>query len=297
MNEPQSPQIVVQLHGGLGNQMFQAAAGLALATRLGGRLAFDLSRFRQKSLRAYALGQLPIAADAGAVPRPGLADRLKAKAGKLVGGSGIKRPAGWRGGVHVEGEFHYEERFAALTGDTLLAGFFQSPRYFAGAESRIRAAFDAAPVLSRATAALADDLAGEDSVAVHIRRGDYAGNEEAGRVHSLLEDAYYEHALGLVRRAVPQARVKVFSDDPAAAVQKALAWQAQAVAGTSALEDLWLMSRCRHHVIANSSFSWWSAWLDERPGGLIIAPRQWFSREKQLTTHVGDLFPDGWILL
>ena len=69
------------------------------------------------------------------------------------------------------------------------------------------------------------------------------------------------------------------------------------MAGASALEDLWLMSRCRHHIIANSSFSWWSAWLDERPGGLTIAPRQWFSREKQLTTYVGDLFPDGWILL
>jgi len=292
-----SPQILAQLHGGLGNQMFQAAAGIALATRLGGTLAFDLSRFRDKGLRAYALGPLPIGATIHEAGKPGQAARLRAKAKKFFGGVGIRRPRGWRGRIYAERHYHYDPAFAAINDSTLIAGFFQSPRYFAGAESRIRAAFDAAPVLSRATAALGDDLAGEDSVAVHIRRGDYAGNEEAGRVHSLLEDAYYEHALGLVRRAVPQARVKVFSDDPAAAVQKALAWQAQAVAGTSALEDLWLMSRCRHHVIANSSFSWWSAWLDERPGGLIIAPRQWFSREKQLTTHVGDLFPDGWILL
>lgn len=297
MSEPQGPQIVVQLHGGLGNQMFQAAAGLALATRLDGRLVFDLSRFRKKSLRAYALDPLPIAAAAEVATRPGLFDRLTAKAGKLVGGSGIKRPAGWRGAVHVEGQFPYEERFAALTGDTLLAGFFQSPRYFAGAEGRIRAAFDAAAAVSPAATRTAEMLAGEESVALHLRRGDYAGEGGAGRVHTVLEDAYYEHCLNLIRRAVPQARLKVFSDDPAVAAQKARAWQGEAVAGASALEDLWLMSRCRHHIIANSSFSWWSAWLDERPGGLTIAPRQWFSREKQLTTYVGDLFPDGWILL
>ena len=297
MSTPAGPQILVQLHGGLGNQMFQAAAGLALANRLDGGLAFDLSRFRRESLRAYALGPLPIAQAAGEAGRPGLAERLRAKAGKLVGGSGIKRPAGWRGAVHVEGSFHYDPRFASLGDDTLLAGFFQSPRYFAGAEDRVRAAFDARCALSASAAVQAQSLVEQESVAVHIRRGDYAGDAEAGRVHSVLDDAYYERALNLVRRIAPQVRIKVFSDDPAIAAQKAQAWQGEVVAGSSALEDLWLMSRCRHHIIANSSFSWWSAWLDERASGLIIAPRNWFSREKQLTTYVGDLFPDGWILL
>ena len=292
-----SPQVLVQLHGGLGNQMFQAAAGIALAARLGGALSFDLSRFRDKGLRAYALGQLPVEATIYEAGRTAPIARLRAKASKLFGGAGIKRPRGWQGRIHAEPHYHYDPAFAAITGSTLLAGFFQSPRYFAGFEPKIRAAFDAAAAMSPPALATAALLAGDDSVALHIRRGDYANDARARAVHGTLADAYYERALALVRQAVPSARVFVFSDDPAVAAEKAQAWHGTCVAGASALEDLWLMSRCRHHIIANSSFSWWSAWLDDRPSGLVVAPRHWLSREKQITTHVGDLFPEGWILL
>jgi hypothetical protein len=292
-----SPQILAQLHGGLGNQMFQAAAGIALATRLGGTLSFDLSRFRDKGLRAYALGPLPIGATIHEAGKPGQAARLRAKAEKFFGGVGIRRPRGWRGRIYAERHYHYDPAFAAINDSTLIAGFFQSPLYFAGYETQIRAAFDAVPAMSAPARASAATLAGEDSVALHIRRGDFASDARARAVHGMLADGYYERALALVRKAVPEARLFVFSDDPAVAAEKAQAWRGTVMTGTSALEDLWLMSRCRHHIIANSSFSWWSAWLDERPSGLTIAPRQWMARDKQITTYVGDLFPEGWILL
>jgi hypothetical protein len=291
------PRILVQLHGGLGNQMFQAAAGIALATRLGGALAFDLSRFRDKALRSYALGAFPIKAAIHEAGKPGQLARLSAKTQKLFGGAGIKRPRAWQGRIYTERHFHYDPAFAALGGNTLLAGFFQSPRYFAGYEHQIRAAFDATAAMSGQALSTAAALAGDDSVALHIRRGDYAGDAKARAVHGMLADAYYERALALIRRAVPDARLSIFSDDPAVAAEKAEAWHGTVVSGASALEDLWLMSRCRHHIIANSSFSWWSAWLDDRPSGLTIAPRQWLSREKQLATYLGDLIPEAWILL
>lgn len=297
MTETRRPHILVQLHGGLGNQLFQAAAGLALAERLGGRVGFDISRFRDKGLRGFALAALPTGAEVVAGGRPGLAARLLAKAGKLGGGAGIKRPAGFRGGIFVERQFHFDERFEAIAGDTLIAGFFQSPRYFVPAETRIRAAFDAGGAMSPTALRLGDGLDATETVAVHIRRGDYAGDEKARAVHGVLGDDYYERALALIRRAVPGARIKVFSDDAGVAGERAAAWGGEAVAGVSALEDLWLMSRCRHHVIANSSFSWWSAWLDRREDGLRIAPRQWFARDKLIATYTGDLFPEGWILV
>jgi Glycosyl transferase family 11 len=290
------PRVLVQLHGGLGNQLFQTAAGIALTARLGGTLSFDLSRFRDKGLRAYALGALPIPATIHQ-GGPGQIARFSAKARKLFGGSGIKRPTGWLGRVYVEPHYHYDPAFAALEGDLLLAGFFQSPRYFAGFEPQVRAAFDATAAVSDQARRSATTLAGEESIALHVRRGDYASNARARAAHGMLEDDYYERALALVRRAVPYARLFIFSDDAAVAAEKACAWDGTATAGASALEDLWLMSRCRHHIIANSSFSWWSAWLGSYPAGLTVAPRHWLAREKLLTTYIGDLFPPGWVLV
>lgn len=251
--------VLVQLHGGLGNQLFQAAAGLALADRLAAELAVDLSRFRDRSLRAYALSDLPIGARIWPGERAGIVERLH--------------------------------------GDVMIGGFFQSPRCFAGQEALIRARFDASSGMDTMARARAARVSGDDSVALDIRRGDYASDPKAAAVHGVLDDDYYTRVLAHVRAKVGSIRLFVFSDDAAQARDRAARWGGEAMAGASALEDLWLMSQCRHHIIANSSFSWWSAWLDGRAGGERVAPVRWFVPGHAATKRTDDLFPTDWVRL
>ena len=117
----------------------------------------------------------------------------------------------------------------------------------------------------------------------------------AAAVHGALEEDYYLRALSHVRAQAPDARVFVFSDDPAYAASCAARWGGEPMGGASALDDLWLMSLCRRHVIANSSFSWWSAFLDARPDAMVIAPVQWFAPAMLAKTRVEDVFPRHWL--
>lgn len=285
--------IAVQLLGGLGNQMFQAAAGYALARRHNARIIFDLSRYREKGLRAYALAPFALEADLRAEPET-WPQRLKQAlrlAPKHV-------PAWWYGAVHREAGYAFDPAFRKLGDDTLIAGYFQSPRYFEPYTEEIALRFSAEKLASPEAKAMAARLEGEESVAIHVRRGDYAADPRAGRVHGTLPDEYYENAADHIADRIPGARYFLFSDDPKAAAELAARLpRAEAMQGQSAGDDLFLMSRARHHVVANSSFSWWSAWLDRRPGGIRIAPEAWFTPEAAETRPTDDLIPREWVRL
>lgn len=133
-------------------------------------------------------------------------------------------------------------------------------------------------------------------VAVHIRLGDYELIHHAtqnGRVSQVLPPDYYERALALVRSELPGAALVVFSDEPEKARQRlSAAGECLFVeAGNADYEDLHLMSLCHHQVIANSSFSWWAAWLNQRPGRKVFAPRHWGNTPE---SYFPDLFPPDW---
>lgn len=288
-------QVAVQLHGGLGNQMFQVAAGLALAGRLGASLLFDTSRFRDKGLRAYALA--PFALDAILRHEPPTAlGNLRRAILKPFGKARALRPGYWQGAVYREPHFHFDPIFDGISDDVMIAGYFQSPRYFAGFEREIALALAPEKLASNAALHLAEQLIGETSVAIHLRRGDFAADPRAAAVHGVLDWGYYDRAVAHVRAGQPEARFFVFSDNAEAAAEGAARWpNAEPMAGTSAGDDLFLMSRARHHIIANSSFSWWSNWLDRREGGIRIAPAQWFAPGNPQDTR--DLCPPDWLRL
>jgi len=287
------PEVAVQLHGGLGNQMFQAAAGLALTRRHGARLVFDLSRFRANGLRSFALQPFGLEAEIRAGGQ-GLGGRIRA----AVGLRPRHQPDWWRGPFHREPGFAYDPAFEALQPPVMISGYFQSPRYFSAFGPEIARLFSLEKLASDEALEQADELAGEDSVALHIRRGDYVHDRNAAAVHGILPENYYREAIRFVREQVPQARFFIASDDASTATNHAaLVHGAKVLRGKSAGDDLFLMSRCRHHIIANSSFSWWSAWLDQRPGGLRIAPHAWFTPEALKTRPIDDLIPAGWVRL
>ena len=135
-----------------------------------------------------------------------------------------------------------------------------------------------------------------NSVSVHVRRGDYA---EAGNVsiHGLCGKDYYASAFALLEERIPHFRVFVFPDMPHDLEGFFETRDATFVRDTSRDVDMFLMSCCRHHIIANSTFSWWAAWLGSYPETITIAPKQWLAPEKQARTSLGSLFPKEWILL
>ena len=281
--------VLVQLHGGLGNQMFQAAAGIALSRRLGLPLAFDLSRFRGKAHKAYALSPFEIRAEIRQPAPPSFLTRAGRAWRRAFSKPLSHVPVDWQGAVYREPHFHYDPCFEALAGPVLLQGYFQSPRYFAGHEHAIRKAFDASKAVSQKAHALARSIAGQSSLAVHVRRGDMAGDPKMAAVHGTLGHEYYDAAVERVRETDRHVRIFLFSDDAGEAERYAKRYGGKALRGESALDDLWLMCQCTHHVIANSSFSWWSAFLDPREGGLRIAPKLWFAPGEIQNVIVSDL--------
>jgi hypothetical protein len=132
---------------------------------------------------------------------------------------------------------------------------------------------------------------------LHVRRGDFVSLNSAARVHGLCSVDYYARAINLVRSRCPGCHFLVFSDDPQwARAELPLDPSAVFVTGNAERpeQDLILMSACGHHIIANSSFSWWGAWLAASQAKVVIAPKQWFLNAPRDTS---DLIPDGWIRL
>jgi hypothetical protein len=283
----------VRLVGGLGNQMFGAAAALAVAAREDSFVNFDVSELSGSSKwgRRYELA--PFGLNASIRPEP-----VHRSITTLLNRRRRDVPFDWRGKIWRERHFHYDSSFESACGDVYLIGYFQSPKYFSPIAAQIREAFSRPKLLSEAGKVVVELARGEDSVAVHVRRGDYVQNPKATAHHGILGGDYYQRAIDLISRVVGRPRLFVVSDEPEAARSLLSTYpNAQFVSGTTMIDDMLLISSCRHRIIANSSFGWWGAWLDARLDGITIAPRAWFSREQMTRTYTGDLLPESWLLM
>jgi hypothetical protein len=295
MNSPRHRKRVrVELLGGLGNQLFQAAAGYTLAKRLGATLEFDVSRFRGGA-RSFALSGL---AHGGLlVPPSGFVAKSLSRVARGILPASQRRPPGWWGNVFREASYAYDERFESLIGNVCLVGYFQSYRYTLPFLPELREAFDLKAIASERALSWSDRLLG-NSLSVHVRRGDFGSNSTFNNVHGMLPTSYYKRSLDLMIRSRSPDKIFIFSDDVEAARKIVpTEFDVDFIQGLSAVDDLFLMSRARHHIIANSTFSWWGAWLQPQPDALTIAPRAWLSAGNLKKNYIGDLYPDGWILI
>jgi hypothetical protein len=293
--------LVVNLIGGLGNQMFQYAAGRALALRHGVPLKLDISDFDRFPPRKYLLDNFRVDANIASARVLGRFDkdpkRWRATARRLRARLGGREGA--TGRTVVERGFPWQEIPFDPAVDTCLLGYWQSERYFLPQSELIRREFThKAPPDARAQRLL-DEIDRHPAVSLHVRRGDYVSNPVVQKRHGLCSPAYYTAAVARILALEPGARFYLFSDD--------LDWVRSNLPIPAPVEyvdlngpdqpheDLRLMSRCRHHIIANSSLSWWGAWLNPRPGKVVIAPRQWFTPESKRDAR--DIVPPTWIRL
>ena len=291
--------IVVPIMGGLGNQMFQYAFGRAMTTELDRRLILDVTMMptgRPPHLRDYELPRLPIAPSTRAVgaPDPDAAVLTsRPRIGRLVralrrrtGRSFVREP---EEGTLLRPE-DVPHRLAVCF------GYWQSHQYFARIASEVRRELMPRVDTTGPVARLLDEVEGTEPIAVHVRRGDYATDAKISSIHGLQGADYYRDAVTSIVRAVngPVTAV-VLSDDPTWAAENLRldvpAVHAEAAAPLTTIDSLALMSRCAHHVIANSSFSWWGAWLAEHDGQQVVRPRRWFATRK-VDEHAR--FPAHW---
>ncbi|UWR58135.1 alpha-1,2-fucosyltransferase [Phaeobacter inhibens] len=280
--------IITRLHGRLGNQMFQYAAGRALADRLGVSLALDS---RGAELRGEGVLTRVFDLD---LATPDILPPLRQRA-----------PLGyalWRGlGQHLgtgpklrrEVGLGYNPDFVDWSDNSYLHGYWQSERYFAQSAERIRRDFTFPEYSNQQNAEMAARIGETNAISLHVRRGDYL----TLAAHVLCDQAYYEAALAQVLDGLKgQPTVYVFSDDPQWAKENLPLPCDKVVVDFNGAdtdyEDMRLMSLCKHNIIGNSSFSWWAAWLNQTPDRRVAGPAKWFGDPK---LNNPDILPPGWL--
>ena len=295
------PNVTVGLNGGMGNQMFQYAAALGLAVRQDRDLKISLSLFTPLKGRFYQLRFLKIPQDFSSKGPPLFARvRLKFVIRIIYK---IKREMMIQlHGIYRDPHFHFDPAFFNLSGSNIIiTGCFQSPRYFAGVESLLRERFQLTSPFTPTAADWAAKIAQSPcAVSVHLRRGDYCDSKNS-TIHHLLDRGYYDRAMALMQDLVgDKAEFFFFSDDPDFVTDTFADLSRIHIVRsdpTAPWEDLFLMAKCRHNIIANSSYSWWGAWLNAAKNKRVIAPAQWFTSDYLATCNVVDLYPEDWILL
>lgn len=287
--------VITNLIGGLGNQLFQYALGRALSLSNDAPLKLDISGFESYKLRRYSLSHFNVVAETATAEelersRRAGASRLFRLASRL----GVL-PDSLRFNTVVERGFQFQPEVLGVRGNVYLDGYWQSEKYFKHIEDVIRTDFTLRSEPDPVGAKLSEVIASSNSVSIHVRRGDYATNPEITKIHGLCSPEYYRAAIDELTKTVTAPHFFVFSDDPDWCRENLRTQHAVTfVSDNKSLKDyeeLWLMSLCKHHVIANSSFSWWGAWLGRHPGKMVFAPEPWFQTRERDTR---DLIPEGW---
>lgn len=274
--------IRIVLLGRTGNNLFQYALGRVLAEKHGVPLVLDASWFNAAGWGEVShFLKLPIKA------RVSRRMHLPARALRKITGKHRWQYGGFPFLSEKPGDHSFEPAFLDAPADCALFGYFQSWRYFASIEDDLRAELlhlleegcgrTARATVARAARPQLSEIPAPASVAVHVRRGDFLDHPAM----CVCDEAYYHHAMAEMRKRVSSPGFFIFSDDPG--------WCRDTFAGDditivdsgrhawNPLHDLWMMSRASHHIIANSSYSWWAAWIGKKPGQQVILPPRWFN--------------------
>ncbi len=272
------------LSGGLGNQMFQFSIGYRLALKQNSTLILDLSELERDNKRTYSLSNFPV--------NVRLVKKNILETGwffKLLNGI----PKNW---IEIEEkkEFNFDATVLNLKDNVRLKGYWQNPEYFDSIKEDLFKIFK--PInTSSIDSTLLEEIQKNSSISIHIRRGDYANDYITNQVHGLLPMSYYQSAIELIesRTGLDNLEIFVFSDDINWCKENfKLRSNIRFIENLDADIELHLMSLCHFNVIANSSFSWWGAYLNQNTDKLVVAPKQWFNKEIHDTSN---LTPKDWI--
>jgi hypothetical protein len=291
--------VVCAVLGGIGNQMFQFAAAKALARIHSAELCLDLRGFERYALHnGYELGRV-FGVDIGEAT----SEQLRADLGLFTTPLALKllkrpmfsalRPKG----LAIEPTFQYWEGLREMALPLYMMGYWQSDKYFSEIAPSIRDTFRFRPPLSALNSDIAEEIRSCSSVAIHVRRGDYVSHKKTSQIMSLCSMDYYNRAIRHIEASVEKPIFYIFSDDPDWAATNFAFLDRKTVIShnesDSSYVDMQLMSCCKHQIIANSTFSWWGAWLNEYPKKQVLAPARWFAAQSEPE----DIYPKSWLVL
>ena len=270
--------IITKLIGGLGNQMFQYACGSSLADRFNAELKLDITGYETQvkliTPRQYELGEFNITEN--------FATQEEIISKKLF----------------KEKHFHFDSEVLNLPDETYLNGYWQCEKYFKNIEKALRKEFTLKFSPDAKNIAFLEQIKTVNSVGLHVRRGDYANNEKTNSFHGLCSLDYYKQAIDYISENTKNPHFFLFSDDIDWVKENLISnYPMTMVDCNNSLQghfDLSLMKNCKHNIIANSSLSWWGAWLNENSNKIVIAPKKWFN---DIEINTDDLIPDRWIRL
>ena len=266
--------ILVKILGGLGNQMFQYAYAKALEMK-GFDVRLDLSGFKKYHLHGgYQLDKYQI--------------NIQNAKTSVILFSKINRLR-----MIKEKNLMFDLKLLSLKGNEYVKGYFQTEKYF----SEIREVLLQEFTINRSIATSTENYTkqitnAKVSCSIHIRRGDYVSNKKSNNIHGTCSLEYYKKAITLIEDKYKNVTFFIFSDD--------ISWTKENLILKNAVyinhkclphEDIYLMSLCCHNITANSSFSWWGAWLNNNTHKTIIAPKKWFIDKKS------EITCENWIKL
>ncbi len=286
--------IIVKISGGIGNQMFQYAIGKHLAIKYNTRLKLDLRFFQKQTLRNFDLNVFPIKEEIISTkeldlyfPDPSF-NRFKNYWKRI-----IKKRYGYK--MILEKKFNFQPEILSAGKNVYLDGYWQSEKYFEAVGPEIRKCFQFRNEQDSYDKQLIQKIQQSNSVSVHFRLGDYIKNETTNQVHGVCSPDYYLKALSFISDKIKDPVFFIFSDDiPWVKNNFHFSREHFYIEGNAyhSYKDMQLMSFCKHNIIANSSFSWWGAWLNDYPEKMVIAPFKWFNISDRNTN---DLIPESWI--
>lgn len=299
--------IIVRLLGGLGNQMFQYALGRKLSILHKRVLKLDASIYNSENQsKSFAVRNFNL--DVFNIKK-NFANETDIKPfEKYLGQNFFSRLLRRfsSGKKYYLNSYIYEPRGKNFIFDPHLLkvklkpivyidGFWQTEKYFSDIESVIRKDFTFKDSPNAQNQALLEKILNEQSVGIHIRHGDNATKMAAG--HGVLPLEYYYQALKSLKQQADINNLYIFSDDPEWAKQN-LHFNEPAIFVANNQnephEDMRLMAACKHHIIGNSTFSWWAAWLGKKPGQFVFAPSRYHMNDNISTT---DLYPKAWQII
>lgn len=292
--------VVVRIMGGLGNQLFEYAAGRRLAMVNNNSLKLDVSNY-ETSPRPYRLDRFSIvediASDSEVKRLTGRSSRntMPARIGRRLSRYAQRFQSSQKTSVIKECSTGFHPEVLSAAGDAYLDGYWQSELYFKDIEDVIRKELTLKDTPDSVNRGAGTAISECESISLHVRRGDYVSNPLFNEVHGICPLDYYHAAIKLLVEKVENPHFFVFSDD--------LEWTKENLkldypaaymdhnGEEKDYEDLHLMSLCKHHIIANSSFSWWGAWLCSNPNKVVIAPKKWFNDQAK---DSDDIVPSSW---
>lgn len=285
--------IIVSINGGIGNQLFQYAFGRHLAHLHNTEVHFDLSAFDNPEHRPFALNHFNV--NLKKVSQNKLPFHIRKGFRNLRLIRSFLNRFFYPYQIVIQNQFHFNPLYLSNNQNTYYWGYWQSEKYFSEVKELIKQELTFKENLSDPDKEVRQKIEEKNSVCLHVRRGDYLN-------HPLLpicDLSYYQKAIEIICEKVQNPYFFIFSDDITWCRENLkLSHPNDFIHTEEPIRDLRLMTFCKHNIIANSSFSWWGAYLGNNNDKIVISPKKWFmERDNKANYNTKDLIPDNWIMI